>query len=575
MNLKYKKPLLLAIVAGMGLVPFAGAFATPLNLAPDSTTGTAEPLYFPTEAKESSADYFSAGYGTVTNSAGGIIKDGGDLDVYIYTMPGYAVKVGEQKTLVVKVSLTGGAKFNKAPVLICPQSGNDGAASPAAETRDVNILTWTDLEAATDVTAVLDNGGKTGFFLVAINPAASQASYSFAFPEGFVIPQDQSGACILSLTASDPAPAAAAGFSDVSMIKGVAGADVNMNVEVTYDEFFTKVTKTATIPIISFATAYKATISTTNLAATTAAYGLIDVGSLSKKFISGTEPTLQAFVGHVIVSAVDIDKTFRNASGVTLSAGNLIESATITVSGPTIAGLSKISFNSADATTPTCASTTLIEGKPATVTTSGTTSGSAPSGGVGSVTVTVTGGTTWSEGYSQLVSDDGGGAGRGIIVCTVADGNTPMSNGYLSIVVNGTSPAGKVTELGSASDYLEVKRNGTAIRVLNIPLESTDPYKVNIRMFNVSNLDLTGVKGSLYGVDGALIKDDLDLGTVPANGVKLVTSDSVIGMLGTGSTAKGRAWMLIQAPVQDTFKVQVLMKNPSGVLSNISTDAAD
>jgi len=32
---------------------------------------------------------------------------------------------------------------------------------------------------------------------------------------------------------------------------------------------------------------------------------------------------------------------------------------------------------------------------------------------------------------------------------------------------------------------------------------------------------------------------------------------------------------LIQAPVQDTFKVQVLMKNPSGVLSNISTDATD
>jgi len=105
-------------------------------------------------------------------------------------------------------------------------------------------------------------------------------------------------------------------------------------------------------------------------------------------------------------------------------------------------------------------------------------------------------------------------------------------------------------------------------------MDPADAWKVNIRMFNVSNQELTGIKGSVYAVDGTLIKDGLDLGTIPANSLKLVTSDAVAGMV--GSPVKGRAWMLIQAPAAaDTFKVQVLMKNPTGELSNLSTDAVD
>ncbi len=581
-----RKTLILAIAAGMGLVPLTGVFATPLNLAPASTSGSAKPLYFPAEAKESSTDIYSVYSGAAptgaTNAAGQTVKVGGDLDVYVYTMPGYAVKVGEQKTLVVKVALTGGAKFNKAPVLVCPHSGFLGNGTTVS-TRSVTLIGWDQTTAATNVTAKMSDAGgsnagtTTGFFLVAINAAASQASYSFAFPDGFVIPKDNSGACILSLTAGEPYPVVATN-SAVSSIKAVAGSSVDMTVEVTYDEFFTKVTKTATVPLISFATAYQATVSLKNegggAATKTAAAALIDVGTSSKKFISGTEPTLQAFVGHVIVTATDTTtpfRTFRDASGNSLSAGSLIDSATITLAGNPIGNLTKVSFNSAHSTTPSCASTTLIEAVPSVTTTSGS------SVAAGTVTVTVTGGTTPSASYKQLISENNASVvdHKGMIVCLVADGNKVMDAGYISMTVNGVSKSGKVVELGVSSDYYEVKRNGTAVRVLNIPLEPTDAWKVNVRMFNTSNQPLAGVKGSLYAVDGTLIKDGLDLGTIPANSLKMLSSDAIIGMI-TGSTAKGRAWMLIQAPAAaDAFKVQVLMKNPTGVLSNLSTDAID
>jgi len=563
MNLNKKPLLYAAILAGMGIVPVHDVLATPLNYAPgDDSSDTPNIVYIPIEAKESASTLYSVyNGGTGGATVGSLVSSGGDLDVYVYTMPGYAVKVGEQKTLVVKVSLTGGAKFSQAPILVCPHSGLV-AAGGAASTRDVDTITWAKTVAATDVTGVIGAFTETGYFIVAINQTKELASYSFAFPEGFVIPEANSGACILSLAAGDPHPASVSAVK--SIIGAPAGTNISMVVETTYDEFFTKVIQTATIPLVTFATAFKAEISTKNLGfSDTGAYATIDVGSLSKKFISGSDVLSGAFVGHVAVTALTA-QTFRAASGAGLSATDMIETVSISVSGPTISSLSRVTFSEAGALD--CgAALALYSAAPAVNATSGSTSGSSSS--VGSVTVTVA---TANVNYAALVS---GSNGYG--VCLLANGNNPLSNGYLSISVNGTSPTGKALELGSSNDYLEVKRNGTAVRVLNVPLESSDPYKVNIRMFNTSNQELTGVKGSLYGVDGTLIKDGLDLGTVPPNALKLVTSDSVIGMLGTGSTAKGRAWMLIQAPVQDTFKVQVLMKNPTGVLSNISTDAVD
>jgi len=120
-----------------------------------------------------------------------------------------------------------------------------------------------------------------------------------------------------------------------------------------------------------------------------------------------------------------------------------------------------------------------------------------------------------------------------------------------------------------------VKRNGTVVRVLNVPGDPADPYRVNIRMYNTSSQTVNNIMGTLHGVDGKLIADNIILApSLAPNNVKLITSDSLVTLV--GKTWTGRAWMIIQAPVDPTgFKVQVLVKQPSGVLGNISTDATD
>jgi hypothetical protein len=56
--------------------------------------------------------------------------------------------------------------------------------------------------------------------------------------------------------------------------------------------------------------------------------------------------------------------------------------------------------------------------------------------------------------------------------------------------------------------------------------------------------------------------------------MKLLKSADLVKL--AGKEWEGRAWLLIQAPVSsDSFRVQVLMKNPTGELANLSTDAAD
>ncbi len=560
-----KKTLILAIAAGMGIIPVAGVFAAapaPLGKAPGAAVDTIKPRYSPAEAKESGTAYgnviddyanlsATGTIATATTTAASLLA-GGDLNVYVYTIPGYTVKASETKSLQVKVSLTGGAKFVKAPSLICLHSG---ATTPAV----LSTFNWADVEGSTNPMPATTKP----YELSTTNSLAGASTYNFYFPEGFAIPNIDSGACILSLSAA-PHPIAVDGLAIGNGITlATPGVDVGLNVEVTYDDFFLKVTrKDATIPLISFVTAYKATFTNKNIAGTTAAAAVIDVGTLSKKFTSGS---LQALGGSVIVEHVDKMRTLRNASGFALSATDIISSASITVSGPTVATLSKVTFNSPGG--KSCAAGDIIGAAPATV------SGRAAD----SITVQVTGGTT-TDSYKSLVS--GVVADHtGLLVCLIAEGNTKvMQDGYVTLTVNAVTPAGKVVELGSSSaDFLKVKRNGVAVRVLNVPGADakTDPYRVNIRMYNTSNQEVKDVAGILYGVDGKVIADKVVLAaSMPPNTVKLITSDNLISLVGKGWT--GRAWMLIQAPVDASlFKVQVLIKQPSGVLANISTDAAD
>jgi len=476
----------------------------------------------------------------------------------------------ESKSMQVKVTLTGGAKFIKPPTLLCVHSGNSTSPSDTLGIAD-STLNWGALGALpTPPIGATEN--TTVFPLPTTNPTTGQASYSFAFPEGFIISKAGSGACLLTLSAAPYAVAAGGAVINSALVSTTPGTDVSLNVDVIYDDFFVKQTKSTAIKLISFVTAYKTEFLKTNPAANPAGLmgtqATIDVGTLSKKFISG----LYAFGGHVKVVPSDTTRpALRNASGFGISAVNIIESASISVTGPTIATLSKVTFNyptKIGGGVGACAESVIVEGSP-----SATSSGAVSD----SVSIPIANATV---GYSALVSATNNADHTGMLLCLVAQGvDKTLEAGYVTLTVNGITAAGKVVELGSSSsDFLNVKRNGTVVRVLNVPgaAPGVDPYRVNIRMFNTSNQPIAGdVVGSIYGVDGKVIADKVVLSSnLAANSISLVTSDKLISLV--GKNWSGRAWMLIQAPIDPTFfKVQVLVKQPSGVLANISTDATD
>jgi len=558
-----RKTLILAIAAGMGIIPVAGVFAavpaTPLGKDPGATT-VVGPINTPAESKENSASYnivyddatLADAKATVPIVVGDTVNKGGDLNTYIYTMPGYVVKAAETKSLTVKVTLTGGAKFVKAPYLICVHSGD--ANSPAA---GVKAVLWGDIKPS-PVAPISVVNAATAYKIPTTNTTPGLASYNFYFPEGFTVTEKGSGACLLAFSAL---PTMAAG--DAALVPALtlpaAATDVSLNVDVIYDDFFTKQTKSTAISMLSFTTAYKAEFDKAKTIPT------IDVAALSKKFLLGSTTE---FGGHVIVNAtkdaLNVAKEFRNASGFGLSAANVVSAVSLTFTGPPIATLSKVSLNSANVANSFC-TTKILDASPAAVS----------GGSSDTITVSIPFGTS---AYGTLVSANAGILTHdGTNVCLVVDGTKIMSEGYVSITVNGiTADGGKVVELGtSPPDFIRVKRNGAVVRVLNVPGDPKDPFRVNIRMFNTSNQTVNNVLGTLYGVDGKVIADGVVLAaSIAPNNMKLITSDSLLTL--SGKTWTGRAWMIIQAPVDPSgFKVQVLMKQPSGVLSNLSTDAID
>jgi len=575
-----RKTLILAIAAGMGMIPIAGVFAAPpagpLGKIPGTTT-VSGPVYSPAENKENSVAYYTV-YDNAPNAtnqvatavilAGSHISAGGDLNTYIYTIPGYRVRAAETKSLTVKVALTGGAKFVKAPALICVHSG----AANGADSRDGIMsagATWASVGAPPNP---LDTLTKL-YALPTTNTTPGLASYTFAFPEEFAVSEGGSGACLLSFSAG----AITMANNDMAMNSALTlpanASDVSLNVDVTYDDFFAKVTKSTAISMISFMTAYTTEFTQAVDVAT------IDVSTLSKKFTGGKTTV---YIGKVIVTPTKeangvAAKKFRNASGFSLSATDVLTAASVTISGPTIATLSKVSLHTAAAGVG-CGQM-VVEGAPTVAAAAGGAAGTggAAGGTSDSVTIAIPAG---SQSYGALVSALGavapGNNHVGLNVCLVAEGNTVMSDGSVTLAVNGINGiSGKVFELGSRTDFHKVKRNGTVVRVLNVPGDAADPYRVNIRMYNTSNQPVSNILGTLYGVDGKIIADNITLAaSLAPNNLKLLTSDNMVTLVGKPWT--GRAWLLIQAPVDAAgFKVQVLIKQPSGVLANISTDATD
>jgi hypothetical protein len=133
------------------------------------------------------------------------------------------------------------------------------------------------------------------------------------------------------------------------------------------------------------------------------------------------------------------------------------------------------------------------------------------------------------------------------------------------------------SDLGSSS-LTTVTKNGTTLRVLNIP-NATHAERAFIRLYNTGNQAFK-VTGTLYSEKGEKLTsgETMDLLTtdLQPGDVKAIDAPTLERLAGKPWT--GRAWLLIQAPISsDFFKVQALIRTPNtaGYLTNASTDAMD
>jgi len=470
----------------------------------------------------------------------------GDLEAYIYTIPNYPVSAS--KNLSIKVTLTNGAKFLVIPKLICPSTG----AADSYGGKGISGADWTKVVDASTVSGANDAGG-TAYKLLPIS-TGNMGSLTFEFPQGFTIPNVGSGACLLSYSAG---LAAEATIAAVAALKGgAAGQNIDMAVEMTYQDVFASATKTATIPLIKFVTAYQATISKDNLVTKTASDVTVDVRTDSKKFVLKDGSVTNVVLG----GSVNVSATvagIRNATGALVSASDLFTTATITIGGSPVSTLGSITFSSANMN-GACGGTLLTTpvGTPTVA-----------SGGGGSITVSLP---MAGDAYSAMVSGV-----TGLALCFNADGTKVMSDGQVSITVNGISPGGALFEIGSGNIAL-VGRNGTVVRVLNIP-NSTGADRAFIRFHNTSTQPVV-VTGTLYGQDGKEIgtKGAKLFDPLQSNDTKTLDSAALMAKVGATAAWTGRAWLMIQAPISaDMFKVQALVRTANGTLTNVSSDATD
>jgi len=533
MNLTYKKSLLLAIAAGMGLVP-----STLWAVAPRSLDSG--PVYIPAELKEQTVS-LGAWYSI---AAGATVMDGLDLNVKIPTKLGYPVRNASGNSLRVTVSLTNGATFVKKPTLVCSHQAGTTAISlsSGASAGAYSAYSWSTAAALTSFTAAT-----AGAYIIDSTPGtqttAGLNSYSFTFPDNFNVVNADSGSCLLSLSAGAPADSATSGTTVSAVIGGVKldASTVSLNATIiSKDVVLTSAVHT--IPLVSFVTAYKLTVNplqTFDGAHT--AIATVDVGKQSKQFEQGAV----AYAGGVKLSLASGVTNLRGLGGNALTATDVISTATLVFSGPPIRTLSNVTLVASGV----CAGGTSIGTKLASTTAADT------------ISIKLK--------QSELVSNS-----ATFVVCLNAPSATtssPMEIGQVSVAGTMETSTGAV-DLES-KDLVKVTRNGTVIRVLNIPRgDAVDPFRINIRMYNASNQKIANITGSLIGLDGKVIKDVVLLAELAPYNVMRVTSADLLKLVGTPWT--GRPWLIIQAPASsESFKVQALMVNPNGVVSNISTDA--
>lgn len=541
MNLTHKKPLVVAIAASLGLMsPMAWAGLIDLT-KPD----TAVSLWID-QAKESNLTVWSVTPDPAVLPAAGTAVGDYDLTVQIPNLPvGYTVTQQEGKILTIRLTLTGGASFTAGTAggagatLVCIDK--NGALTDTVSAAE---LTWGDLGTVV---------GTDGAITIGATPAlvGDKTTLLFAVPDTLTT---VANGCLLTFSAALP-HSGTPGQSAIEAIKTVGTGDVKLTSEITYQELFQNKTVTATGTIIKFVTAINGAVSTTTTESEVAD-PVIDVKYSSQKFVKKDLDDLQKVVlGRV--SAGYVNTTIRLSSGGALTAFDgsttnqvISGGVTIALTGPTLAAASKVSLH-----TGACA--TMVGA--AVVPTVNATSGSS----MGTVTLT-------------LASTDMPALASGLNVCMEVNGTTNIPDGPITVTMQGFRGEGlKVTDLATGS-LATVRRNGVVLRVLNIP-NNTNADQPFIRFYNASAQDIK-VTGTLYGQDGKAIgtAGATLFDALKAHDVEILDATKLAGKVNATAPWTGRAWLMVQAETApELLKVQALIRSPTGILINLSTDAVD
>lgn len=566
MNLSTRKPLVAIITTMLGTVtPMSSVFAAGEQPISPDANGTYTPVYVAAEAKENSQEYKnSLNQGFIKTTA--LFGEMGHLGVLIKTIGGYPVSAS--KKLSLKITLTGGATFKDRALLICPHSAGAGAVQISAIKLDdcgSGFVLGTNVD-------------KSAYLITPNSDPTGKNVVSFTFAEGFNTRASSGGLCLLTysgvMTRATGAGAALAATGYDTALLG-KGADISMVSEVTYYDLFGAVLSTATIPIVKVVNAFKTeTLKVTTGATVVTGYAMIDVKQNSTQFLKadGSTNVYNAFLGQVRVNYADSTvKTVRSVGGSIISAADIFTSARITISGPTIAGVNSITFEKGDSTTCAGGATYLVKATPSAPTT--TTSGTSTVSNDASVSV------DYGEAFSAIFAPISVGAAKtGLHVCLNSVSGKQMNDGAVTINITGLKGSTEV-DLG-LGELTTVRKNGTTLRVLNIP-GSTNAERAFIRMYNTGNQSFK-VSGTLYSDKGEKLTtgetmDLLDGKELQPGDVKAIGAPDLEKMIGNKAWT-GRAWLLIQAPISsDFFKVQALLRTPntSGYLTNSSTDAMD
>jgi hypothetical protein len=463
----------------------------------------------------------------------------GDLSVMVPVPADYTV-VGT-KTLFVRVTLTGGAKFAAEPRLLCPNR-NKLLNTEVGKFLSIASLTGTVVVSAADASHVAE---ASAVLLKPTTPATSKTVAVFNFVSGVTTTKE---GCLLTF---NTAGSYAAGFTAAYSI--TTRGDVGMSVEQGYIQGAVITTSVVSGVFLTFKTALKSVITASEVRGSQKLPVTIDVKQASKKF-EGSTPT-QAILGGVKISSGSVSYSklrLSNVSGFSQFgdlAAKLMATATLTVAGNPLNGLKTVGIYH----NTNC-------GIQASVSPAG------PS--------TTTGGNNVVLSNIPVAS-----AVLGLNICATVDGTTTLNNGQLTAVLAGGGVDKMATDLGGEGNIATVGINGARVRVLNVP-SSTNADQVFIRFYNTSGQD-TVVRGTLYGQDGKVLgSDNVPLfNPLKAYSVGVLDAAKLASLVGGGTPIpawSGRAWLLVQAELdKDSFKVAGLVRTPQNVLVNLSTDASN